>query len=48
MPLTIMAVVTAFVLAKWLTGPPSQPTAESSPPGDAELPSGGSTVARGY
>jgi H+/Cl- antiporter ClcA len=47
MPLTIIAVVTAFVLAKWLAGPPSQPAAESSPQGDAELPSGGSTVARG-
>ena len=41
MPLTIMAVVTAFVLAKWLTGPPSQPAAESPPPGDADLPHGG-------
>jgi hypothetical protein len=41
MPLTIVAVVTAFVLVKWLTGPPSQPTAESPPQGDAELPSGG-------
>ena len=41
MPLTIMAVVTAFVLAKWLTGPPSQPAAESPPPGDAELPTEG-------
>jgi H+/Cl- antiporter ClcA len=47
MPLTIMAVVTAFVLSKWLAGPPSQPAAQSSPQGDAELPSGGSTVARG-
>ena len=33
MPLTIVAVVTAFVLVKWLTGPPSQPTAESPPQG---------------
>jgi hypothetical protein len=56
MPLTIVAVVTAFVLAKWLAGPPSQataesppsqPTAESPPQGDAELPRGGGTVARG-
>ena len=41
MPLTIVAVVTAFVLAKWLAGPPSQPTAESPPKGDTELPRGG-------
>jgi H+/Cl- antiporter ClcA len=47
MPLTIVAVVTAFVLAKWLAGPPSQPAAESSPQGDAELPSGGRPVAQG-
>ena len=41
MPLTIVAVVTAFVLAKWLAGPPSPPTAESSLPEDAGQPRDG-------
>jgi H+/Cl- antiporter ClcA len=41
MPLTIVAVVTAFVLSKWLAGPPSPPTAESSLPEDAGQPRDG-------
>jgi H+/Cl- antiporter ClcA len=47
MPLIILAVVTSFVLSKWLAGPPPPPAAESSPQGesspqdDAEQPGGG-------
>jgi chloride channel protein, CIC family len=40
MPLTIVAVVTSFVLSKWLAGPPSQPGAASPAAGDAVVPHG--------
>lgn len=48
MPLTIVAVVTSFVLSKWLIGPPSQPKAESPVPGDAGVPAGGERVPGGH
>jgi predicted lipid-binding transport protein (Tim44 family) len=34
MPLTIIAVVTSFVLSKWLAGPPSQPAEGEQPAED--------------
>jgi H+/Cl- antiporter ClcA len=38
MPLTILAVVTSFVLTKWLTGPPSKPAGGEQPAEDTEAP----------
>ena len=38
MPLTILAVVTSFVLTKWLTGPPSKPAGGEQPAEDTGAP----------